>query len=168
MTLAEPTMEALDAIRRHAPAGVCEIGAGEGLWLDAMMRAGIPCVGYDIRPRGPLVALGDHYSAARHHELALLAVWPPDGNDFAKWCSVWRGAVVMACGVWLRFDVGLNGEQDWLPDGREIEAVNLPPGVKGGSQLRIFARGGQHGGNQRLGDPSGHRRRVPRRCGHRE
>lgn len=133
--LAEPTAEAIEAIRRNSPVGVCELGAGDGQWLEAMQRAGIPCVGYDRHPRGPLVALGDEFSASRHTDLSLLIVWPPDGSVAAGWIRVWLGSVVMICASWGRLIVETS-----LDGFRLVEEVTVPPGHKGGSELRVYAR----------------------------
>ena len=134
--LAAPSSEALALIISSAPNGVCEIGAGEGHWLAAMRRLGVACVGYDIRPRGPMVEFGDHVAAAaRHAELAFLAVWPPDGCAIEQWVRAWSGRTVIICGCWKRFRIG-----GALADFHRVVEVMLPPGRKGPSLLAIFQR----------------------------
>jgi len=127
----KPTDEAIAEIRLRSPQGVVEIGAGSGHWGEVIQRAGIPWVGYDIFPRGPLVAQGDHLTAARHSALTMLAVGPPDGGWVQRWIDAYRGDTMMICAHHMRLNYGraLDG---W----REISSgVYLPDSV-----LKTFGR----------------------------
>ncbi|MET0146384.1 MAG: hypothetical protein ABW328_16610 [Ilumatobacteraceae bacterium] len=87
---AVPTLEALDAIRRAAPAGVLEIGAGAGYWAYVADQEGIDVAAFDIepapspsskwfaavRPWFP-VDRRDHTVVEAHGGRTLLIVWPP-------------------------------------------------------------------------------------------
>lgn len=96
--LAPITDEVIAIIKKWAPpSGVCELGAGAGLWLEALRAHGIPAIGYDTAPRHPNVIRGDHIAAAQHSDMALLVVWPPDGHVIQEWISAWRGSTMMLC-----------------------------------------------------------------------
>jgi hypothetical protein len=134
---AEPTKEAIAEIRLRAPQGVVEIGAGDGHWGETLQRAGIPWVGYDRSPRGPLVALGDHLTAARHSALAMLAVWPPDGDEIQRWVAAYQGDTIMICADHRRLHFGPS-----LDGWRQVSSVGIPAGIKGASELKTFGAPG--------------------------
>jgi hypothetical protein len=133
---AKPTDEAIAEVRLHSPQGVVEIGAGSGHWGEVIQRAGIPWVGYDVFPRGPLVAQGDHLTASRHSALTMLAVGPPDGEAIQRWIEAYRGDTMLICANHSRlwYDVALD---DW----REISSFYIPDGARGGSEMKVFKRG---------------------------
>lgn len=133
--LAYPTEDVIAVIRLHAPLGVVEIGAGNGHWGEVLQRAGIPWVGYDIKPRGPLVAFGDHLTASRHAALACLIVWPPDQTDLSEWLAPWRTAFV--CGDFSRF--GKFSSFAPIAGFRELESLVIPRGRKGESILKVLS-----------------------------
>ena len=88
-SFAIPTDRALEAVQRHAPYGVVEIGAGTGYWASLLYARGVPTVAYDVAP--PMspdnkwfhsstgwfdVQEGDETMVAHHADRALLLVWP--------------------------------------------------------------------------------------------
>lgn len=101
MILALPPLEFLRDIRCEK---VVECGAGTGLWLRIMREAGIDCIGYDPRPRGPDVLTGDHRNLSAHVDRMLLVVWPPDQTDLSEWFGAWGGSRLAVCGSFGRFD----------------------------------------------------------------
>ena len=86
---AVPTAEAVEAVRRFAPEGVVEIGAGTGDWAYVMAQTGIDVAAFDVAPApnpdrkwfGTTaswhpVQLGDESTVERFPDRALLLVWP--------------------------------------------------------------------------------------------
>ena len=79
-SFALPCGAALRAIGRHAPAGVIEAGAGNGLWA-ALIRTSLPVHASDCAP--PECAWDDELrvmptrDTASHAAAALLLCWPP-------------------------------------------------------------------------------------------
>ena len=91
---AVPTPEAIEAIRRFAGNdGVCELGAGLGLWARELARAGLTVFAYDQTPVGHPdrrnfyfpratrshfnVQEGDHTAIMRHQDCVLMLCYPP-------------------------------------------------------------------------------------------
>lgn len=86
---ATPTDEILDVIVAASPAGIVELGAGNGYWAALLAAKGSDVVAYDIAPapspenqffRGsepwfPVLS-GDEDAVADHPERTLLLVWP--------------------------------------------------------------------------------------------
>jgi hypothetical protein len=128
-------MDEIAEIRRHAPQGVVEIGAGDGRWGERIQRAGIPWVGYDIAPRGPLVAWGDHLTAARHSALTMLAVWPPDGWLIQQWIKAYQGDTMMICADHMRLHYA-----DTLDGWREVSNIELPYPLGKLSELKTWIK----------------------------
>lgn len=86
---AVPDPRALDTVRRYAPRGVVEIGAGTGYWAWLLGQVDVDVIAYDIDPAPSAtnqwfagttpwhpVHRGDHHHAARHSTRTLLLVWP--------------------------------------------------------------------------------------------
>lgn len=93
---AVPTDQALDAIARHSPGGVVEVGAGTGYWAHLLHQRGVDVVAYDVAPAPTAdrewfadtepwypVQPGDHHAAAQHPDRTLLLVWPTKGAIWA-------------------------------------------------------------------------------------
>ena len=86
---AVPTAAAVWSVRRHAPHGVIEIGAGTGYWAYLARQVGVDVVAVDIEPAPsaknkwfaatPLwypVQASDHTCVERFTDRTLLLVWP--------------------------------------------------------------------------------------------
>ena len=118
-------------IKRHSNA-VVEIGAGEGVWARTLREAGVPVEAFDINPRGEGVTQGDHLTAAEH-EGDLLAVWPPDGKEMARWIAAKPWPRLILCGCPARWD--------WNGSGyRLTESIELISGWKGRNLLNVYYR----------------------------
>lgn len=127
--LCAPTYEAICRIKAlQLP--VVEIGAGDGSWVRALRQSGVSVQGWDIEPRGADVRKGDHLAAADGCS-AILAVWPPDGSALTEWvqAAAWKALVIV--GSWARFEVCLDGYAT-------THILTLPPGSKGGSEMRVL------------------------------
>ena len=99
---AVPTDNALDAIARHAPYGVVEVGAGTGYWAWQLEALGVDVIAYDLLPPPSAenewfagrqawtsVCQGDERAAAAHPDRCLLLCWPTAN-------TVWPGDAVEA------------------------------------------------------------------------
>lgn len=95
---AVPSDAALDAIDRHSPNGVVEIGAGGGYWARMLRARGVDVAAYDPFPAGTesdwhsgyewsQVDAGDHRVVSKHPDRTLLLVWP-------SYASGWTDEVV--------------------------------------------------------------------------
>lgn len=86
---AVPTDDALDAVARHAPGGIVELGAGTGYWARLLSDRGVDVIAYDIAPPPASdnhffagatpwfdIEPGDQRAVARHPTRTLLLVWP--------------------------------------------------------------------------------------------
>jgi len=99
-----PTPEAIEAIRRFAgEEGVCELGAGLGLWARELARSGLTVYAYDQTPIGhperrnlyfPRAARsffdvreGDASAIMRHQDCVLLLCYPPEDGEGA-WLAI--------------------------------------------------------------------------------
>lgn len=84
-----PSADALDAIVRHSPAGIVELGAGTGYWARLLAQRGVAVVAYDVAPPPSAqnhffagmqpwfdVSVGDEHAVADHADRTLLLVWP--------------------------------------------------------------------------------------------
>ena len=81
-----PCEHALSAIAYYSPAGVCEIGAGGGLWARLLRARGVEVHAYDLEtPALPwsTVTRGASWRSELHPACSLLLCWPPleDGVD---------------------------------------------------------------------------------------
>lgn len=146
---AVPTDEALEAIARHSPRGVVEIGAGTGYWTGLLRERGVDVVAYDVEPHHNAqadaewsdVAVGNHLNVLKHPERSLLLCWPPYNSPMAAMAlRRYKGGVVLYIG---ESRGGCNGDEDFhemLESWEEIEYVALPqwPGIHDG--LHIYAR----------------------------
>lgn len=134
--LAPPTPEAVALIAAENT-DVVEVGAGDGYWIESLRAAGVAVTAFDLEPRGPDVKMGDHLAAAEQaspHAM-LLAVWPPDGPEIARWVAARRWSSVGVCADFSRCK-----PQGALDDHFLVDAVRLPAGPKGSSDLRIYRR----------------------------
>lgn len=128
------TPAAIDLIKRRSPKGVCEVGAGEGLWVGALREEGVKAIGYDVSPRGASVLLGDHVAASAHADMSLLIVWPPDGCAVQDWISAWRGETIILCANRYRVSLG-----DCLSQ-YLIEEAATAVGRKGPTSLTVYRK----------------------------
>jgi hypothetical protein len=92
---AVPNGAALDAIAKHSPKGVVEIGAGGGYWAKMLRDRGVDVIAYDPAPPGrgepewhsgkawSEVLLGDHTAVLGHPDRTLLTVWPSCSEGWA-------------------------------------------------------------------------------------
>lgn len=87
-----PTERAIDAIVKHSPAGVVEIGAGGGYWARMLRERGLLVMAYDeeevhnvVRSRGSWspVDVGGPEKAALWPQLTLFLCWPPYDTPMA-------------------------------------------------------------------------------------
>lgn len=131
--LCPPFFEAIEMIKAKA-SQVVEIGSGDGAWLRALWTAGVEAVGFDINPRGPGVAYGDHTDAAKY-DRPMLAVWPPDGDEIQKWIAARRWPVVFLCAAFGRINPGAT----LSPYSEEHERVQFIGGRKGTSEFRVYS-----------------------------
>lgn len=87
---AVPNDAALEAIARHSPNGVVEIGAGAGYWARLLRQRGVDVIAYDPQPPGTEsewhvgyawsdVERADHRVVTKHPDRTLLMVWPSLG-----------------------------------------------------------------------------------------
>lgn len=129
--LCTPHPEALNAIQ-DAGLPVVEIGAGDGVWTEALRDLGVSVRAYDINPKGHLVSFGDHTDAAGHKGL-MLAVWPPDGSRIASWIKAASWPAVCIVANLLRLDFG-----DALSSYTKVLSMRLPEGRKGASTLTMW------------------------------
>jgi len=136
MPLAAPTPEVLGILAGY-PEGVCEIGAGDGAWLQAMRAVGIDCAGYDIFPQDASVRGGTVEDAvADFPEAVMLAVWPPGGTVVQDWIRAWQGErVALVYGGPVRARLG-----DVLLAWQEEHRLYMPPGRKGGNVFVVWRR----------------------------
>jgi hypothetical protein len=103
--LTEPSNEMLWYLSHLAP--ICEVGAGDGYWLEKMRAVGIDCVGFDVSPRSDLVFRGDHKTAFLNAQAnTMLAVWPPDGDVIQDWITEWQGPLVAMVADFHRIELG--------------------------------------------------------------
>lgn len=138
MELMPVTPETISFIKKWSPKGVCEVGAGNGLWLEHLRKAGIKAIGYDTCPKGQSVLYGDHVEAAKKYkEMSLLIIWPPDGSAIQEWIRVWQGSTIILGIKEYRVVLG-----DCLSDFKIEEEIVVPGGKKGGTQLSANIRNG--------------------------
>ena len=145
-----PTEEALDAIERHASAGVVEIGAGTGYWARFLRARGMFVQAYDLEPhdnpqaqgRWSPVEIGGPEKAALWPKCALMLCWPPYDTPMALRSLVaYSGDTFIYIG---EADGGCNGDKNFhkLVEKRweEVEYVSLPqwPGIHDG--LTVYKR----------------------------
>lgn len=163
-----PTNEALDAIARHAPQGIIEIGAGTGYWASLLRERGVDVLAFDMAPLAPAghaapylnryhgdalpwtqVELGTEHilMGDLHHERALFLCWPPYADDMAaNALRFYRGDTLIYIGEsggGCTGDDAFHGmlEQAW----EEVACVGLPqfPGIH--DDLTIYRRNGARG-----------------------
>ena len=136
---AVPTDEALEAIARHSPNGVVEIGAGTGYWAGLLRARGVDVVAYDIEPHENFqakaewseVLVGNHLNVLKHPERSLMLCWPPYDTDMAAMAlRRYKGNVVIYIG---ESGGGCTGDEDFHemldPAGRKGDG--LPATVAG-------------------------------------
>lgn len=128
--------EIIEFIRPWAISGICEVGAGDGVWVIALRAAGIPTVGYDKNLTNDVVLLGDHVTASENHSNTLLIVWPPDGMEMQNWIKAWRGSTVILCADESRIHIG-NSLDDFVKEKIFQGAI---AGRKGNSTLVAYKR----------------------------
>lgn len=86
-----PTSEAIEAIVRHSPRGVVEIGAGTGYWASFIRAQGTEVAAYDSIPYSNIQAEGTWSEVKRggpkavrfHPEKTLFLCWPPYATPMA-------------------------------------------------------------------------------------
>lgn len=137
---AVPTDEALEAIARHSPNGVVEIGAGTGYWAGLLRDQGVDVVAYDVAPHDNVqakaqwseVLVGNHLNVMKHPERSLMLCWPPYSTDMAAMAlRRYKGNVVIYIGEYAG---GCNGDEafhEMLESWEEKEVISLPqwPGI---------------------------------------
>lgn len=145
-----PSGAALDAIRAHAPNGVIEVGAGNGLWASLLRRHGV-CVlamddgvRYNGRPISPFchITLGGsrELCAAATSDEALLLCWPPLELELPSSASIepnlsalsalshYQGRRLIVIGEW-RGHTGLISSLSWrtqecgITDGLQFQSM---------------------------------------------
>lgn len=129
--LAACTPSIAHALKEHGP--IVEIGAGGGMWATALRAVGIDVMAFDNR--GLPGAHHELAAAMASEEHALLAVWPPDGAVIQDWIKArpWPRLIIVA--NWARLELG-----DALAGYEQVFHLDLPPGRKGRSQLRVYRR----------------------------
>lgn len=150
---AVPTVEALEAIRKHSPAGVVEIGAGGGYWAKLLRECGVDVLAYDTKPyasvqvnaRWSEVRRGGPRMASRHPKRSLFLCWPPYSTPMAHdaLCA-YAGDTVLYVGEGSSGATGDDAFHEELEDNwheLEDEYVSLPqwPGIHDG--LYVYKRG---------------------------
>lgn len=158
-----PTDEALDAIARHAPRGVIEIGAGTGYWASLLRGRGVDVVAFDMAPlaragtrpsvrnayHGDALPWTDVEMGTEHilmgdlyHERALFLCWPPyDDEMAANALRFYRGDTLIYVG---EPDGGCTGDEAFheavAAGWTEVASVALPQfnGIHDG--LTIYER----------------------------
>lgn len=108
---AVPDDAALDAIARHAPRGVVEIGAGTGYWAALLARRGLEVDAFDLHPAGSgdaewcgpfepyfTVHRGDAEDAARFPERSLFMCWPYMDDMALRALMAYRGETLIYIG----------------------------------------------------------------------
>jgi len=98
------------------------------MWATALRAAGVEVMAF--ADSGALLA-----STMASEDHALLAVWPPDGAVIQDWIKAgpWPRLIIVA--NWARLEIGdaLNGYE-------QVFHLDLQPGRKGRSQLRVYRR----------------------------
>ena len=149
---AVPTEEALDAIARHSPNGVVEIGAGTGYWAGLLRERGVNVVAYDVAPHDNAqakakwseVEVGNHLNVLKHRDRSLMLCWPPYSTDMASMAlRRYHGNVVIYIGESAG---GCNADEafhEMLESWKEIERIGLPqwPGIN--DRLVVYYRSSQ-------------------------
>ena len=146
---AVPTDEALEAIAKHSPRGVVEIGAGTGYWAGLLRERGVDVVAYDTEPHENVqakaewseVKVGNHLYVMKHPDRTLLLCWPPYATPMAAMAlRRFKGDTVVYIGESAG---GCNGDEDFhemLESWEEVELVALPqwPGIR--DDLYVYKR----------------------------
>ena len=138
---AVPTEEAIDAIVRHSPAGVVEIGAGSGYWAALIRARGVGVAAYDTHPyenyqvsgEWTHVERGGPLAVVKHPEKSLFLCWPPYDEPMAHTALTrYKGNVVLYVGEGM---YGCTGDHAFHKElglhWKEVEYVSLPqwPGI---------------------------------------
>lgn len=129
------TSDGVNLIKRWSSNGVCEIGAGDGGFLRALKQVGVGVIGYDIAFKSELVICGDHLDAAKHSDMSLLIIWPPDGDIVQDWIRAWRGNTIILGTHRSRILFGT-----CLDHFQTQEAMIIPGGRKGPTRLSVNIR----------------------------
>lgn len=135
MELLPITSEGIAFIQKWSPNGVCEIGARDGAWVEALNKAGVEAIGYDTLPGSQSVRLGDHINASVHNDKTLLIIWPPDGAVVQEWITSWRGDTIIIGINKARVELG-----DSLSEYDHKESIRVFGGRKGCTTLSIYEK----------------------------
>jgi hypothetical protein len=147
---AVPNEEAIDAIVRHSPQGVVEIGAGTGYWARLIRARGKLVVAYDEAPGDNAqaqgtwsqVEVGGPEKAALWPQLSLFLCWPPYATPMALLClDAYKGSKLLYVGEGEGMATGDDAFHEKLNDEwEEVEYVALPqwPHIHDG--LRVYER----------------------------
>lgn len=152
---AVPNWKALDAIERHSPSGVIEIGAGTGYWAHRLALNDVRVMAFDIKPfeNGQAanawfnVVQGGPEKAALHPDKTLFLSWPPYAESMASDAlQAYTGNTVIyigegwgGCTADDEFHDALNTY--W----KRVELVELPQYNGIHDSLFIFIRRGEDG-----------------------
>lgn len=158
-----PSEDALRCVAAFSPAGVCDLGAGAGLWAHLLRRQGVPVSAYDVpvtahngyTARSPLftpVHAGSHDTATAHREQTLLLCWPPEEDDadapeavrlFGVRCvAAYTGDTVVHVG---EHRAGSQLGDALRRDFRAVETLQLPRWPGAGNVLTVWRRAhGRH------------------------
>lgn len=134
-----PCRTALDAIMRHSPNGIVEIGAGVGYWAKMLRDRGADVLAYDRHPNPknfyhagnvPLtdVIYGTSGLAKRHSERTLFLCWPPCAEPMAFDClRLFKGSTFIYVGEGNGGCTGDDKFHEMLGEmWEEIDDVDIP------------------------------------------
>jgi hypothetical protein len=156
-----PGAGAINAIARHSPAGVVEIGAGNGYWRYLLTHAGVDVEAIEKDPVGmgknpywrnaplalrrswslPIIKGDETYLALTDPARTLLMVWPPEGESLAENAlRAYQGQTVCYVGEW-RAATGDAAFHNWLRlEWDLIESTPIPTFFGFYDRLFVFKR----------------------------
>lgn len=167
---AVPNAEAIDAIKNASPNGVCEVGAGLGLWASLLRDESVKVWAYDIDAENGWVAggynqeksppipfdfvdRGDVDVAKEHSEQSLFLCWPPPEDEKGNAPENARFAALNALTNYkgdtvIHIGEGVNGETDGErfrqklieEDFKQTRVVSIPNFPNAFDKLSIFKR----------------------------
>lgn len=149
---AVPSVEAIDMIVKHSPAGVVEIGAGTGYWARLLRERGLFVMAFDEAPHDnpqaqgtwSPVEKGGPEKAALWPQLTLFLCWPPYNLPMAHEClRAYSGSTVAYVGEGYGMATGDDAFHDELEDNWDlIDEVALPRWFGIRDDLHIYKRKG--------------------------
>lgn len=152
-----PNLAALEAIKRHSPQGVVEIGPGGGYWMFLLRQIGVDVIGYDVKDNDfytkakrwvgeSEILTGDASAARMHPDRTLFLCWPMYDNpqayialkSYTGQTLVYVGEGRDGCTADDQFFDLL--EVEWA----EIDVIEIQQWPSDDDYLRVYRRHGCH------------------------